>query len=223
MLKLKPWFRQIRKYYTWLFQPQLILFYFLFRNIVFQILIDHKIDGIKQKYNLEIHLGKAKIYGFRSIRLSDFEVISETGDTLLLADSIEFNPGVFRLLLGSIQLQSLSIKGLDARLNSNLLELWMNRHRKDTLISTEKLTSNGYSSALSQLETQLFVTIPGKIEITDASFRYRRENLFSVVKCEYFRYSKGVLRGHFLCRTMFPVSRSWSMADLIRASMTWGF
>jgi hypothetical protein len=176
----------------------LFLFYFLCRNIVFHFIIEHKIKGIKQRYNLEVHLGKSQMYGLKSIRFNGLEVISETGDTLLLAENIELNPGIFRILFGHIQIHSLFIKGLDARMNSNLLELWLNRHKKDTLISTDKITASGYANTLSQLESQLFVTIPRDIVILDASFRYRRDSLFSLVRCEQFRYGRSVFEGSFL-------------------------
>jgi hypothetical protein len=178
----------------------LILSYFLFRNNLVHLVIDHKISGIKQKYNLGIHIRKARMYGLTSIRFNGIEIISERGDTLLLVDTVELNPRIFKIVFGGIQLHSLLIKGLDARMNSDLLELWLNRHKNDTLRSRDNMGSGGYASELSQLERQLFITIPGKIDITNASIRYQRGNLFSLLNCEHFKYYKSMFAGSFFMK-----------------------
>jgi Transglycosylase len=176
----------------------LILFYFIFRNIFFQLILDHKIERISQKFNLKVTIGTAKMHGFKSIRLNKIVVYSEQNDTLLFADKIDINPRILKLLIGRLQLRSLYIQGLDVRLNSRMLEFWLNRQKRDTLIINEKLTVQGFAATLSRLETQLFVTIPKQIEIKSSFFRYERDSLFSVVNCEHFLYGKNVFEGTFL-------------------------
>jgi hypothetical protein len=183
----------------------LILFYFLFRNIIFHFIVEHKINGISKKFNLQIHLSKSEMYGLKSVRLNDLIIVSESSDTLLRCEKIELNPGIFKTIFGHLQLHSLYIRGLDASMNSNLLQLWFNRHKNDTLISTEKISRAGYASVLLQLESQLFVTIPQEIKIIDASFIYRRDSLFSLVKCPHFEYRKSFFEGSFVMQDNISV------------------
>ena len=175
----------------------LILIYFLIRTPVLNFVVKHKINSIKQKYHLEIQVGSLKMFGPKSIEINDLKVVSEIEDTILQANNIELNPGIFRALFGQIQLKSLVVEGLDVRMNSNILELWLNRRNQDTLNSADKFSDNSYSNTLSRLEKQLFVTIPGEIDISNASFRYQREDLFSILNCEHFKYSKNVFGGTF--------------------------
>lgn len=176
----------------------LILFYFVFRNVLLRVILDHKIERIRQRFSLNIHIGNARMVGLKSISFDKIIVFSGHDDTLVLADEIKLNPGLLKLLIGRIRLHSLYVKGLDVRLNSHLLEFWLNRQKRDTLIASDKLEGKDYANTLSRIETQLFVTIPKDIEIRDASFRYQRDSLFSVVKCENFLYGHSIFQGLFL-------------------------
>jgi len=178
----------------------MILFYFLFRNSLLNFIVEQKVSAIQQRYKLSITFGKLQMYGLKSIRISNLEVISETEDTIIQASKIELNPRMFATLFGKIQIKTLHIDSLDTRLNSTLLEIWLNRNKRDTFISIDKPDPTGYAGRLSGLEKQLFVTIPDEIAISNSSFRYQRENLYSIVKCTQFSYKNNLFEGSFLTK-----------------------
>ena len=87
----------------------LILLFFIFRNLLFQIYLHKKIEKVNHDYQINLVIGKAEVQGVSSILLSDISVKPERSDTLIRIGSLyaTFNP--WQLLFHKISLRDLNI------------------------------------------------------------------------------------------------------------------
>ena len=175
----------------------LVVVLFLLRGPILHAVLDWKLSSLAKKYSLEFRYRSASFSSVKTLNFTGISLVSLPSDTLLTIDTLQANPRILPLLLGRKRLLSLLIHGMDARLNSTLLELWLNRQKKDTLKAIAQQQEADYSNTLNELESKLFVTIPRRVDIRDASFTYRRDSLYSTIRCLAFTYQRNLFRGTF--------------------------
>lgn len=147
----------------------LILISFLFRNQIFNLVLEKKIEHISGSYKAEIRVGKARIRGFSSILLEGISVKPSKGDTLITAGSFSATLNPFRLLLGQISMEDLMVKTLRINFVKNdsisnyqfLLE--SSPKRKIAVPETER----GYSLQADRISRLIFSLFPSSLIVED--------------------------------------------------------
>ncbi len=178
----------------------LILLFLLSRNSILNLGLRWKLESLHTGTNLEVGYQHAAFSGLKNIHINGILIVSLPSDTLLSLDTLDINPRILPLLLGKKRMHSFTVHGMKASLNSALLELWLNRKKQvsDTLIEKESRVETDYASTLRSLESKLFVTIPDRMNVENASFTYYRDTLYSTIRCRQFQYSRDNFNGDFI-------------------------
>lgn len=178
----------------------LILLSLVLRNSMLNLGLRWKIGSLQTRANLAITYKHAAFSGLKTIRMNGVRMVSLPSDTLLTLDTLEINPRILPLIFSKKRIHSFTVHGMKASLNSALLELWLNRRKQvsDTLKEKEIRTETDYASTLGSLESKLFVTIPDRMEVRNASFTYYRDTLYSAILCRQFQYAKDNFAGDFI-------------------------
>jgi hypothetical protein len=168
----------------------LIILYLFARNSILREIADSKLNSIGHQYGMHIRYSQARFQGLNGISFRGLTVVLLPADTLVQIDTLIVKPRILPALIGRVRLRTLEISGMEARMNASLLELWLNRHKKDTVIVQSALASAGYAGTLRSLESKLFVTIPRRVNIQNAVFNYTHDSLFSSLECKSLIYKQ---------------------------------
>jgi hypothetical protein len=203
----------------------LVLFFlfftwFLLRGPMARFAVQKVTARLSASAGMEVSVRTVGFQGFKTLVLEGILVV-DTGnslpgvaDTLMQLELLQADPSLLKLLAGKIRMNSLRLENGNVSLDAKLLWIWLNQHKtpveKDTIVKH----SVSFAGVIWELQNKLFRTIPGRIELNNLGFEYRRDSLFSRVQCNSFLYRKRKIEGSFLF-TDNATSRSCRMQGMI--------
>ncbi len=93
--------------------------FFLFRNALLRIAMEHYQQKIKDQYGASFHISHAAFAGLKTIRLDTLELITLPPYPLLTCDRMGLRVSLFSLLKGQIPFSRIRISNLHVSLQQN--------------------------------------------------------------------------------------------------------
>lgn len=174
----------------------LVLSYFLFRNMLLNYVLEKKLNHYSTRFNCEIKVDGAKLKGISTFYSESISIKPNNSDTLLVIKNLVSKVSFFKLLVGSIRLNSLSCDGFTLTIfkqgdTTNYTQFFQKNSaeqslKKDSIIKVTKKKSTNYASVVKSVFSKLFDNLPTTIDLKNIIIKTKMDNSFSIVIIPYF-------------------------------------
>jgi hypothetical protein len=175
----------------------LLFVYFGVRKYVLHKVLDRLAEKTEHDFALTMRYAHAGFEGFKTVSIQGFTVVSETGDTVVMADSLKVTPKLIPLLFGKKRISTLFISNANAALSAQLIHAIRRRHHSLLTDTTSESGKASFSDMLYALQSQFFTLIPGEITMRNTGLTYRHDSIYVSVFCEQFTCSGSKFVGYF--------------------------
>ena len=158
----------------------LLLVSFIFRSPLVRLVVYSKVKTFNEKHHAELHIGKLSMTGFFGLKITDFFLKPENGDTLIKASEIGADLKFTSLLVGKLSVKKLSLN--DAFLTvirKNGLNNYAFLSKRDTSGGNTEISGSEYKKQAERLLSMVFNYLPARITIKNLTLSSKTERLIS--------------------------------------------
>ena len=181
-----------------LFVFGILLLFLIFRNPLLHYVIGKVGDKMKFEKGLTLKIGSSSFSGFSTVALGKVSLIPQSGDTLLIGDTLRIRPSIWTLFTGTLRIKQVEASGIQLRLvnkkNGSNYKFVSEEKKKE---KAEKIMANGYSYFIARLLDRAFNFAPQKAEISNASLLFVNDTLKREVRLNKFHSDVNSVKGEF--------------------------
>ncbi|MFN8206249.1 MAG: biosynthetic peptidoglycan transglycosylase [Bacteroidales bacterium] len=182
----------------------LFAFWFLLRAPIARFVVHKMTARLSLSSGMEISVRDVGFHGFKTLVLEGIQVVDSShgfpgiADTLVNLETCQANPSLLNLFAGKLRLNSLRLENGYVVLQAKLLWIWLKQHKASVDTGSIAVQPVSFAGAIWEVQNKLFRTIPAKIEFSNLSFEYRKDSLFSIVRCNSLLYRRRKIEGDFI-------------------------
>ncbi len=187
----------------------LVLLYLLLRNFMLHTVIERVAAKLDKDFHLELNIGKSEFSGIVTVRMNDITVQPESGDTLFHLDTLSATPSLGSLLLFSIRMKSLEMKGgyLHLVCNDSICNYSSLLKKKTDTVSSVASDRN-YSAIFYRFFSKAFDLAPQNAELRDLELSFITDTFQTDVRIPEFTSSVEKMEGEL---EDVKQNRKWKM------------
>ena len=148
-----------------------LILLFVFRDSLLQTAIVKIENKMANDYDTKLSVEKANFEGVSSVQFQKINVVPNNADTLFLVEKVTAKINLFKLLVGTIQLEKLEMKNgfiqLVKNKNGRNFDAFL-KHKKDDNSPSE---NSNYAKSTYRLLTRVLNLIPTEMQLENLSFR----------------------------------------------------
>ena len=148
-----------------------IVLLFVFRDSLLQTAIAKIENKMANDYDTKLSVEKANFEGVSSVQFQKINVVPNNADTLFSVEKVTAKINLFKLLVGTIQLEKLEMKNgfiqLVKNKNGRNFDAFL-KHKKDDNSPSE---NSNYAKSTYRLLTRVLNLIPTEMQLENLSFR----------------------------------------------------
>ena len=148
-----------------------IVLLFVFRDSLLQTAIAKIENKMANDYDTKLTIEKASFDGISAVQFQKINVVPNNADTLFLVEKVTAKINLFKLLVGTIQLEKLEMKNgfiqLVKNKNGRNFDAFL-KHKKDDNSPSE---NSNYAKSTYRLLTRVLNLIPTEMQLENLSFR----------------------------------------------------
>jgi hypothetical protein len=148
-----------------------IVLLFVFRDSLLQTAIVKIENKMANDYDTKLFVEKANFEGVSSVQFQKINVVPNNADTLFSVEKVTAKINLFKLLVGTIQLEKLEMKNgfiqLVKNKNGRNFDAFL-KHKKDDNSPSE---NSNYAKSTYRLLTRVLNLIPTEMQLENLSFR----------------------------------------------------
>jgi hypothetical protein len=175
----------------------LLLVLFIFRDMIVSYYLQNKIDRFNQANHAILKVEKIRVQWLASVLITGISLKPETGDTLLLIDSVYFSISEWKLLAGRLVFNDLELKKAHFTMirkghidnYSFLIREKKQINQQDTLVETMN-----YAYAADRLIGFVFDKIPVWIHIHDLNISAKTDNHAIDFQLDHFAFKHNTFK-----------------------------
>ena len=192
-----------------------LLLTFTFRSPVAEWFVNRQAEKFNKAYNAGLKIGKVRILGLASIRLTAISLKPADGDTLLRIDTAFASIGIMKLLAGrlslhNVELYNLSFTPKEAGGRSNYLFLLRKRAANEDTLARP----SNYASAADQLLKFIFDKIPLSLRIRNFAVSHTSDDHIVEMKIDDLSIREHYFRSEIRVRED-SLQQAWTVAGRI--------
>ena len=148
-----------------------LILLFVFRDSLLQTAIAKIENKMANDYDTKLSIEKANFEGISSVQFQKINVVPHNADTLFSVEKVTAKINLFKLLVGTIQLEKLEMKNgfiqLVKNKNGRNFDAFL-KHKKDDNSPSE---NRNYAKSTYRLLTRVLNLIPTEMQLENLSFR----------------------------------------------------
>jgi len=148
-----------------------LILLFVFRDSLLQTAIAKIENKMANDYDTKLSIEKANFEGISSVQFQKINVVPNNADTLFSVEKVTTKINLFKLLVGTIQLEKLEIKNgfiqLVKNKNGRNFDAFL-KHKKEDNSPSE---NRNYAKSTYRLLTRVLNLIPTEMQLENLSFR----------------------------------------------------
>jgi hypothetical protein len=148
-----------------------IVLLFVFRDSLLQTAIAKIENKMANDYDTKLSIEKANFEGISSVQFQKINIVPNDADTLFSVEKVTTKINLFKLLVGTIQLEKLEMKNgfiqLVKNKNGRNFDAFL-KHKKDDNSPSE---NRNYAKSTYRLLTRILNLIPTEMQLENLSFR----------------------------------------------------